>query len=90
MPQAKLITGMADWADCYGLVSSLWIDARITWRLLGFSMFGALQPQRDMQICIYNSEYLAPELSNFHHPQLSFVRGGIHPSMFEPTFALAA
>jgi hypothetical protein len=29
-------------------------------------------------------------LSNFHHPQLSFVRGGIHPSMFEPTFALAA
>lgn len=80
LPGVKLITGMADLADCQGPVSSLWIDARLTWRLTGFS---ALQPQSDMRVVIYNSDHLAPELLRVDHPQLRFVKGGLHPDMLQ-------
>lgn len=88
MPRVKLITDMADFANCYGLVSSLWIDARLTWRLHGFSMLQALEPQENIQVYIYNCEYLAPEVSDFYHPQLHFIKAGIHPAMFESNVSL--
>lgn len=74
----KLITGMADFADCHGTVACLWIDARMTWRFPGYSLFSMLQPGRDLQVFIYNCEHLAPELLTLNHPQLQFVKGNIH------------
>lgn len=88
IPGVKLITGMADLADCHGTASSLWIDARTTWCLPGVSMFSSLTPQTDMQVCIYNCEHLAPEVCGFDQPQLRFLKGDIHPGMLESASSL--
>lgn len=84
LPGVKLIAGMADLADGQRALSSIWIDARITWHLPGCSMFSFLQPQRDLQVCIYHCEHLAPEVCGLDKPPLRFLQGGLHRSMLVP------
>ncbi len=76
---------MADLTSCYGTLTGLWIDARMTWRLPGLSIFSSLQPHRDMQVCIYNCEHLAPEVCGLNQPQLRFIQGDICPDMLMST-----
>lgn len=80
-PKIRLVTCLADFAECRGVMSHLWIDARMDWRLPQFSLFSAMQPSGDVQVCIYNCEHLAPELVGLQHSQLQFVSGDLHPGM---------
>jgi hypothetical protein len=79
---------MADLTDCHSTLSCLWIDARITWRLPGLSVFSSLQPQHDMQVCFYNCKYVAPEVCGLDQPQLRFLRGDIRPDMLKSASVL--
>jgi hypothetical protein len=81
-PKVKFITCLSDFAECRGVMSHLWIDARMSWRLPPFSVFSTIQPSADIQVCIYNSECLPPYLTDLQHPQLSFVSRDLNPAMF--------
>jgi hypothetical protein len=80
-PKVRLVTCLADFAECRGSMSHLWIDARMDWRLPEFSLSSAMQPSGDIKVCIYNCEHLSPDLVGLKHSQLEFVSGDIHPGM---------